>query len=164
MKIRRQANRRAFSLLEILIVLAILVVLIGLVAPRLLRSQEKASLDATKLQLASVEGALKTFKVDFQRYPTTEEGLKILIEKPSDEDLADKWYGPYFEDKKIPKDAWGKPFTYEYDGKGDKPKIASLGKDGEENTEDDIKNYSDDDSSDSSDDSSSDEGFSDDLE
>jgi general secretion pathway protein G len=142
MKKSRQ-QRKAFSLLEVLIVLAILALLVAIVAPRLLKSRSKANESVTKLTMTQIEESLKQFKVDFDRYPTTEEGLEILLKKPSDDVLAAKWSGPYFDEDVVtlPVDAWGYPFKYELPTEQETqsfPIIKSPGPDGEENTADDI--------------------------
>lgn len=134
--------RRGFSLVELMIVLAILVLLAGLVLPRLLSSQGKADRQATMTQLASFEDALDMYKIDNRTYPNTEEGLKALLKAPEDENRARNWDGPYMDE--LPVDPWGNPYNYEYpptEGSKDIPNISSNGPDGEMGTEDDIKNW-----------------------
>lgn len=134
--------RRGFSLVELMIVLAILVLLAGLVLPRLLGSQEKADRQATMTQLSSFEDALDMYKIDNRTYPNTEEGLKALLKAPEDETRARNWEGPYMDE--LPVDPWGNPYNYEYpptEGSKDIPNISSNGPDGEMGTEDDIKNW-----------------------
>lgn len=148
-------TRRGFSLVELMIVLAILVLLAGLVLPRLLSQQDKADRQTTQTQLANFKQALNMYKVDNRSYPNTEEGLAALFKKPEDETRGRNWEGPYM-DETLPVDPWGNDYGYEYpptEGAGDFPNIWSFGPDGESGTEDDIKNWT---TSEDGDDSSSD--------
>ena len=141
-----KAVKSGFTLVELMVVLAILVLLVALVGPRLLGSQEKADIKAAVQQIDSLETALKLYHVDNRNYPSTEEGLQALLSKPSDENRAKSWDGPYLDEDTVPADPWGNAYTYQYPpahGSRDIPNIASKGKDGQENTEDDIKNWSD---------------------
>lgn len=138
-------KRSGMTLLEILIVLSILAVLIAIIAPRILGSQKIADVKATKLQVSNIEQALKLYAADCRTFPQTEEGLAALMSKPADEKRAKNWDGPYFDGETSPVDPWDNEFKYEYPpshGKRDFPDIWSLGPDGEENTEDDIVNWS----------------------
>lgn len=138
----RKRNRLGFSLVELMIVLAILVLLAGLVLPRLLGSQDKADRQATQTQLSSLEQALDMYKIDARTYPNTEEGLKALLKAPEDETRGKNWAGPYMDE--LPSDPWGNEYNYEYpptEGSKDIPNIWSNGPDGESGTEDDIKNW-----------------------
>ena len=145
-------NRKGLTLLELMIVLIILVGLMAMVGPRLLGSQEKADINTTKVQIGSLEKALKMYKVNMKRFPSTEDGLELLTSPPEDERLAKKWEGPYI-DGDLPLDPWGNAFEYEYDsedtgaaGSTDNesvpefPRISSAGPDGQSGTDDDIAN------------------------
>lgn len=137
-------KRSGMSLLEILIVLSILAVLIAIIAPRILGSQKKADIKATRLQISNIEEALKLYAADNRTFPNTEEGLAALLEKPADEKRAKNWDGPYFDGEGAPIDPWGNEFGYEYpptQGKRDFPDIWSSGPDGEQNSEDDVTNW-----------------------
>lgn len=150
-------KRTGMSLLEILIVLSIMAVLIAIIAPRILGSQKKADIKATKLQLDGIEQALKMYAADNRTFPQTEEGLDALLEAPSDEKRSKNWAGPYFDGEELPRDPWANEFHYEYPpshGKRDFPDVWSSGPDGEENTPDDIINWKADSSGDSSSNSS----------
>ncbi len=154
-------KRSGFSLLEILIVLSIMAVLIAIIAPRILGSQKKADIKATRMQISNVEEAVKLYAADNRNFPQTEEGLAALLEKPSDEKRAKNWDGPYFDGETAPVDPWGNEFHYEYPashGKRDFPDIWSFGPDGEENTDDDIVNWTSSDSQDATDNDSSSSG------
>lgn len=142
---RRKRNQKGFTLIEIMIVLAILVLLVAMVGPRLLRTQEKADNQIAVTQIENLEQALDFYKVDNRSYPTTEEGLKALLLKPADEVRAKNWAGPYLEEDSLPADPWGNIFQYEFPpthgGTTDKPNIWSFGPDGQDATEDDITNW-----------------------
>jgi general secretion pathway protein G len=139
-----------------LVVLAILVLLVGMVAPRVLKSQKKADMNTAKSQIGMLRSCLERYAVDMKDFPTTEQGLESLIRAPeSDTSLgedgtsagssASGWDGPYVNQESIPKDPWGRDYQYEYPpthGSGDYPDIWSYGPDGEDDTEDDIKSWS----------------------
>jgi general secretion pathway protein G len=139
----RRALRRGFTLMEMLIVLAILVMLVALVVPRFLGAQKKADRQTTKVQVEAFRGALERYALDTRSYPTTEQGLQALMVAPADgeESSTTGWEGPYLNKDEMPKDPWGNDFQYVYPperGSGDTPDIWSYGPDGEDNTEDDI--------------------------
>ncbi len=145
-------KRRGFTLMEMLVVLGILVLLLALVTPRILGTQKKADITTTQSQIKLLRACLQRYALDMKEFPTTEQGLKALIECPSDvsETSAARWAGPYTETGELPKDAWGNDFSYEYPptrGKGDYPDIWSVGPDGEDGTDDDIVSWSKDESS-----------------
>jgi general secretion pathway protein G len=140
---RKHRRREAFTLLELMIVLVILVLLFAMVGPRLLGSQRKADIKAAQTQIGNLEAALELYAVDMRSFPSTEDGLKALLEPPSDERAARKWDGPYLDDV-LPLDPWDNEFQYEYPptkNSRDFPDIWSLGPDGEADTEDDISNW-----------------------
>ena len=139
----RRALRRGFTLMEMLIVLAILVMLVALVVPRFLGARNKADRQAAKVQIEAFRGALERFEMDTRSYPATEQGLQALISAPADseESSISGWEGPYLNKNEIPKDPWGNEFQFVYPperGSGDFPDIWSYGPDKEDNTEDDI--------------------------
>jgi general secretion pathway protein G len=153
----RQTLRQGLSLLEVMIVLIILVGLMAIVGPRLLGTQKKADMRTAQVQIGNVVSALKLYAADMKSFPTTEEGLELLVTAPEDEALAKNWSGPYLEDGKVPVDPWGSPLGYEYgDGEAssstdpkstdasviDFPRIFSLGPDKQPGTTDDIANRS----------------------
>ena len=141
---RRIRRRHAFTLLELMIVLVILVLLFAMVGPRLLGSQKKADIKAAKTQIGNLEAALELYAVDMRTFPSSEDGLQALLEKPSDERAAAKWDGPYLDDDVLPLDPWDNPYEYEYpptNNRRDFPDIWSFGPDGEDDTDDDIANW-----------------------
>ncbi|TWU17142.1 Type II secretion system protein G precursor [Novipirellula galeiformis] len=145
---RHRSLRRGLTLLELMIVLIILVGLMAIVGPRLLGSQKKADVRTTQAQIGNLGSALKMYAVDMKVFPTTEEGLDLLINAPEDEALARNWDGPYIEGGKLPLDPWGSSFQYEYGlGEGEEeqsavdfPRIFSLGPDRQPGTSDDVGN------------------------
>lgn len=121
-----RSREDGFTLVELLVVLAIITLVVTLVAPQVLRYLGTARSDATRAQINNIESALELFYIDNLRYPTTDEGLVVLA-KPSPE-LAARWNGPYLKKADEIKDPWGNPYLYEYSN--DAVKISSLGRDG----------------------------------
>lgn len=115
-----------FTLVELLVVLAILGLLAGLVGPRVLSQLGGAKLKTAKVQIHDLEQACETFKLDVGRFPSTAEGLQALVERPSS---GQNWLGPYLK-KGLPKDPWGNPYHFESPGKHGEIDIFSLGADG----------------------------------
>lgn len=146
----RHNLRRGLTLLELMIVLIILVGLMAIVGPRLLGTQQKADIRTAQAQVGNLGSALKMYAADMKIFPSTEEGLELLVKAPDDEALARNWDGPYIEGGKLPVDPWGGAFQYEY-GSGDEasegtgidfPRIFSMGPDRQPGTADDIGNRS----------------------
>jgi general secretion pathway protein G len=132
--------RGGFTLVEMLVVLAILVLLVSMVVPRIMGSQKKADINATKTQIGMFKAVLERYALDCKKYPSTEQGLTALVSKPSDLGENMSWDGPYVNGD-IGKDPWGNEYQYKYPpekGNGDNPDIWSFGPDGEDNTADDI--------------------------
>ncbi len=124
---RRRQCDRGFTLLEILIVMVIIGLLAGLVAPRYFSQLGQSEIKATRAQISAFEKALDTYRLEVGQYPTTEQGLAALVVRP--ENIA-KWTGPYLQ-KEIPLDPWGKPYQYKSPGERREVDILSLGKDGQ---------------------------------
>jgi len=101
----------AFTLIELLLVMVILVVLAAVVVPKFTARSEQARLTAAKTDLTSFETALDAFEVDNGRYPSSEEGLQALVNAPGD---LPQWHGPYI--KSVQTDPWGQPYIYTYPG------------------------------------------------
>jgi general secretion pathway protein G len=102
---------RGFTLIEIMVVIVILGVLAALVVPRVLERPDEARAVAAKSDIASIVAALKLYRLDNQRYPSSEQGLNALIAKPEAPPVPPNWKpGGYLE--KLPKDPWGTPYQY----------------------------------------------------
>ena len=124
-----------------MLVVTIIGILLAIVGPNLFGRAEKAKITAAKVQIDSIKTALSHFEIDVGRVPSTQEGLKALIEKPS-EVFEDEWDGPYLAEGKLPKDPWKQEFVYKSPGEHSKYyDIYSLGKDRQEGTDDDIVNW-----------------------
>ena len=116
-----------FTLLELLVVVAIIGLLAGYVAPRYFGQVGRSEVNAAKAQMDALEKALDAYRLDTGRYPTAEMGLVALVTKPQNEP---KWNGPYLR-KTVPSDPWGKPYIYKIPGEKGEYDLTSLGKDGQ---------------------------------
>ena len=116
-----------FTLLELLVVVAIIGLLAGFVAPRYFGQVGKSEVNVAKAQIDALEKALDQYRLDTGHYPSTEAGLKALLEKPANEP---KWSGPYLR-KEVPLDPWGKPYLYKIPGEKYEFDLVSYGKDGQ---------------------------------
>lgn len=138
------AKRRAFTLLEVLMVVVIIGILAALVVPNFFGAQQGAQIDTTRAQVKTgLNGALDLYRMHMNRYPSSDEGLMALTQPPDDEELAEKWRGPYVKDASNMKDAWGNEFIYVSPGEFNESTydLSSAGPDGQEGTEDDIANW-----------------------
>ncbi len=125
MRFRRAQS--GFTLIEIMVVLVIIGLLMGIVGPRLIRQEEKAKVKAARIQIETLGTALDTYRLDVGRYPSTQEGLAALRQRPFG---IDRWDGPYLK-KDVPKDPWERPYLYRSPGEGGRPyDLYSLGADG----------------------------------
>ncbi|MET0204649.1 MAG: type II secretion system major pseudopilin GspG [Casimicrobiaceae bacterium] len=124
------ARHRGFTLIEIMVVIVILGVLAALVVPRVLDRPDEARNVAAKSDLATIVGALKLYRLDNQRFPTTEQGLTALVAKPQQAPVPPYWKpGGYLE--RLPKDPWGRPYQYLNPGLKSEVDVFSFGADGQ---------------------------------
>jgi general secretion pathway protein G len=138
----RLKNDAGMTLIEILIVLTIIGGVMGMFVVNLVGGQDQANIDQTAIKIKQIQDGLKAFKADAGFYPTSDQGLDALVEKPSSGKVP-KRYRPDGYLEELPKDSWDNDFSYAYPsthgGKG--PDIWSNGPDGEEDTEDDIVSW-----------------------
>jgi general secretion pathway protein G len=130
----RQPRRRArgFTLIEIMVVIAILGILAALIVPKIVGRTDDARVAAAKTDIATLMQALKLYRLDNSRYPSTEQGLRALVEKPTSEPLPLNWkQGGYLERNTVPKDPWGKEYQYLNPGLRGEIDVFSFGRDGQ---------------------------------
>lgn len=125
---RYLTRESGFTLVELLLVLVIIGLLAALVGPTIYQRVQPAKESTARAQIENFATALDGFFVDVGRYPTTQEGLAALRERP---ELADKWNGPYLR-KELPRDPWGHTYVYRAPGKSGGYEILSYGADGRE--------------------------------
>ncbi|MDY6855347.1 MAG: type II secretion system major pseudopilin GspG [Thermodesulfobacteriota bacterium] len=130
-------DESGFTLIELMVVLVILGILAVVTMPRIVGSPEEARKVKAKLEIQSIEQALKLYYIDNGTYPSTEQGLLALIKEPEVEPLARNWReGGYLEKGKVPKDPWGSPYVYLSPGVNSKEyDLESYGADGEDGGE-----------------------------
>lgn len=129
MQMRSHRSRRCsgFTLLELLVVMVIIGLLAGYVAPRYFSQLGKSEVKTAQAQLNALGKALDHYRLDTGRYPSTDQGLNALVSQPESEP---KWAGPYLE-KAVPLDPWGKPYQYRSPGEHGEYDLYSFGKDGQ---------------------------------
>jgi general secretion pathway protein G len=139
---RREEPGRAlgFTLVELLLVLVILAVLASVVVPKLTKRSEQARVAAATTDIANLGTALDAFEIDTGRYPTSEEGMRALMEQPGN---VKDWRGPYLK-RLVLNDPWGNPYVYHCPGQHNTSgyDLCSFGPDGQEGGTDDIDNWS----------------------
>ncbi len=124
-------NNKGFTLIELLVVILILGLLAGIVGPRLFGHTDSAKQTKARVQIENLSSALRMYKIDSGRYPTTEQGLEALVTKPQSGDIPKKWKkGGYLTKKQVPKDPWDNPYIYLSPGVHDDFDITSYGADG----------------------------------
>jgi general secretion pathway protein G len=134
MRCRRPARHtRGFTLLELLVVIIVIGLLAGLVAPQIFGRVGEAKVTSAQTQMALLGTALDSYRLDNGGYPTTEQGLQALREKPSREPVPANWRGPYLR-KALPLDPWERPYLYRAPGVRNVTgyDLATLGRDGKE--------------------------------
>lgn len=117
---------RGFTLLELLVVMVIIGLLAGYVAPRYFAQVGKSQVKVAQAQISALEKALVQYRLDTGKFPTTDQGLAALMTRPTGET---HWDGPYLS-KAVPPDPWGQSYVYRYPGEHGDFDLYSLGKDG----------------------------------
>jgi general secretion pathway protein G len=126
--LRRSAPRQGgFTLVELLVVLAILGLIVALVTPQVLKYLSKARTDTARIEIQTLGNALDLYRLDMHRYPTQQEGIAALVEQPPG---TEAWNGPYLKQKKMPLDPWGRPYIYRSPGEHGDYDLYTLGADG----------------------------------
>ena len=121
-------RQRGFTLIELMVVMAIIGVLAALIVPNVLGRADDARITAARTDVGNLMQALKLYKLDNQRFPTTEQGLNALILKPTTEPVPGNWK-PYLD--KLPSDPWGRPYQYLNPGLKGEVDVLSFGADGQ---------------------------------
>jgi general secretion pathway protein G len=123
--IRTASSRGAgFTLIELMVVLLVLVLLASIAAPRVTHYLQKAKIEAAKVQVEALSAAVDSFHLDMGRFPSTDEGLKALLERPSD---GEKWDGPYIRKRDSLNDPWGRAYRYQFPGQHGDYDVFTLG-------------------------------------
>lgn len=130
-RVRRRPGRRAFTLIELVVVIIVLGLLAGIVAPQIFGRVSEAKSVAARSQLELFGVALDSYRLDNGAYPSTEQGLAALRDKPARDPLPANWRGPYLR-KEIPLDPWQRPYVYRSPGERNKGgfDLMTYGRDG----------------------------------
>lgn len=123
---RRRKATSGFSLIEMLVAVAIIGLIVGLVGPAAMRQLQSSRVNTTEAQVGQIRTAIDIFAIDTGRVPSESEGLAALVENAG---AVPGWNGPYMRDGQLPTDAWGRAFLYRFDG--DAVQVISLGADGQ---------------------------------
>ena len=132
MKHIKNNTESGFTLLELLVVLGIIAMLAGIVGPQVMKHMGESKTKAAKVQIEDLAATLDMYKLDLGSYPTSEEGLKALIESPEG---AKRWNGPYLSKSKIPLDPWQNEYHYVSPGEHGKFDLFTFGADNKEGGE-----------------------------
>lgn len=124
----RESSEAGYTLLELLVVLAILALIAGLAVPQVLKSFGRAKSDTVRVQVNALASNLEFYKFDVGQYPTQQQGLQALVAAPAN---IKNWNGPYVTKEKTLVDPWGRPYLYKFPGEHGEFDIYSLGADGE---------------------------------
>ncbi len=142
---RNRMKEGGFTLIELMVVMVILGILAGLIIPRIMGRPEEARRMKARVQIESIETALKLYKLDNGAYPSTEQGLQALVEAPTVGQLPKAWReGGYLEKGRVPKDPWGNDYVYLSPGVQGEFDLMSYGADGEpggEGKDKDVNNW-----------------------
>lgn len=132
---RERRRRAGLTLVEMIVVLAIIALVAALTVPNIIGRLDQAKAGAARTNIGTIKSALRVYRLDNGGYPTTEQGLKALVERPTTEPVPPNWNsGGYLED--LPEDPWGRPFLYRAPAASGAPyEILTLGRDGKEGGE-----------------------------
>ena len=134
--LRRQA-RRAFTLIELLVVIIILAILAAVVIPKVIGRTDDARIAKATSDISTFDNVLETYKLDTRSYPTSDQGLQVLVTNPG----TQNWNGPYLKNG-LPNDPWGNPYIFKSPGEHSPDyDVYSAGPDGQPGTGDDIGNW-----------------------
>ena len=126
---QRRSKEAGFTLIEIMVVIAIIGILATLIVPKIMGRPDEARATAAKQDVGTIVQALKLYRLDIGRYPTTDQGLKALVEKPTAEPVPQNWKGGGYLDS-LPKDPWGNLYQYSNPGTNGEIDVYSFGADG----------------------------------
>ena len=129
---RSRSRQRGFTLVELLVVLAILGLLVGLVGPQVMKALGGSKTKTARIQIEDLSATLDIYRLELGRYPTTNDGLQALVENTAG---ASNWNGPYLKKNQVPKDPWGFDYQYQSPGEHGSFDIWSLGADNREGGE-----------------------------
>jgi general secretion pathway protein G len=121
---------RGFTLIEVMVVIVIIAVLAALIVPKVMSRPDEARVTAARQDIGAIVQALKLYKLDNMRYPTTEQGLQALVKKPAAAPVPENWKGNGYLEK-LPKDPWGTPYKYLQPGLHGDVDVMSYGADRE---------------------------------
>ena len=127
--LNRKGCDAGFTLIEIMVVIAIIGILATLIVPKIMGRPDEARATAAKHDVGTLVQAFKLYRLDIGRYPTTEQGVKALVEKPTSEPVPQNWKAGGYLDS-IPKDPWGNPYQYANPGTRGEIDVYSFGADG----------------------------------
>ncbi len=130
---RKRQGEEGFTLIELMVVIVILAILTTIVAINVMPSGQKAKTTAAKVDISQLEGALNLYKLNYDSYPTTAQGLQALITAPAGVDASKYQKGGYIQ--KLPPDPWGHPYLYASPGQHGEADVWTLGADGKEGGE-----------------------------
>jgi len=142
MKERKERGEQSgYTLVELLVVLAILGLLVALAAPRVIKYLGGAKTDTARIQIEKLGGVLDLYRLEIGHYPTEQEGLEALVERPPQ---VDAWNGPYLKNRQSLIDPWGTPYAYRSPGEHGEYDLYTLGadgKDGGDGEDQDVTNW-----------------------